>query len=109
MHIIFCLNDSTVIAMRGMESVKFPKQAKRINPLIDFNILILFIPLCIFTLSIPITIEHKWQVMYFKTLLSVSALHHGSQTFNTKARTGNCRPVRGPPVDEQQQAVHLMA
>jgi len=44
MHIMFGLNDSNGIVMQGMEIIKFLKHTKRIDPLTDCNILILFIP-----------------------------------------------------------------
>ena len=73
---ILGLNDSNGIVMHGMEYVKFPKHTTRINALTNFNILILFIPLCNFTLSIPITIEHNQYVVHFKKRRYVFGHHN---------------------------------
>ena len=82
--------------------MKFPKHTKRINSVADFVIYASYISVCIFILSITITVEHNTDYFILKKSLRVWSLHHESRHFYGKGLNGNFVLVCGPNLAKQQ-------
>ena len=108
-YIMFGLYYSNgILKQRTEKKWKFPEHKERINPLTGFTILVLFNPLCIFTLSRAFIIQHNLYIFYFKNVTTIFGLYTISpKLFMEKAHTGNCRLFHGPLLNKQQYVVEI--